>query len=118
VLSEEAVINDTVGGRPVVAFWQPGAASALDQANIDGSRDIGMAALFEGEIDGEVLTFSLDESGEIVDAQTGSKWNVFGAALDGDLAGSQLRAELAAPHFWFAWAAFVPDSPVYGLDEE
>lgn len=117
-LSEEIVINDTVGGKDVVAVWQPGAASALDRSIIDASRDIGMAALFEREVEGEVLTFSLDENGEIVDDQTGSEWNVFGTAIEGDLVGSQLRPELAAPHFWFAWAAFVLDSPVYGLGTE
>lgn len=115
-LAEEIVINDTVGGKDVVAFWQPGATSALDRASIDDSRDIGMAALFERELDGDVLTFSLDDNDAIIDDQTGSMWNVFGTAISGELEGSQLQAELAAPHFWFAWAAFVEDSPVYGLE--
>lgn len=116
-LAEERVINDTVGDEPVVAFWQPGATSALDQSSIDGSRDVGMAALYSRELDGEELTFSADENGVIHDDQTGSTWNVFGTATEGDLAGSQLEQELAFPHFWFAWAAFQPDTLVYGLDE-
>jgi hypothetical protein len=73
-----------------------------------------MAALFDRELDGQVLTFSVDDAGVIRDDQTGSAWNVFGTATDGPLAGSQLRQELAFPHFWFAWAAFQPDTRLYG----
>ena len=77
-LQEEVVINDTVDGRDVVAVWQPGTKSALDQRDIDASRDIGTAALYERELDdGTVLTFTV-EDGNIVDEQTGSTWNAFG----------------------------------------
>ncbi len=116
-LAEEIVINDTLGEEPVVAFWQPGATSALDQSSIDDSRDVGMAGLFSRELDGEVLTFSVDADGVLRDDQTGSAWNVFGTATEGELAGAQLRQLPAAPHFWFAWAAFQPDTAVYGLEE-
>jgi hypothetical protein len=113
-LAEQIVINDTVGGIDVVAFWQPGATSALDQSSIDDSRDVGMAALFNRTLDGRTLTFSADADGVIRDDQTGSAWNVFGTATDGELSGSQLRQELAFPHFWFAWAAFRPETTIYG----
>ncbi len=113
ILSEEVVINDTVGERAVVAFWQPGATSALDQSSIDDSRDVGMAALYNRDLDGEVLTFSVDDDGIIRDDQTGSRWNVFGTAVEGDLSGSQLRQELAFPHFWFAWVAFRPETRLF-----
>ncbi|MBN8639569.1 MAG: DUF3179 domain-containing protein [Anaerolineae bacterium] len=114
VLAEAIVINDTVGGRAVVAFWQPGATSALDQSNIDASRDVGMAALYRRDLDGQILTFSVDAAGTIRDDQTGSAWNVFGTAVEGALLGSQLRQALAFPHFWFAWAAFRPETRIYG----
>lgn len=116
VLEVEQVVNDFIGGRDIVAFWQPGSLSALDQAQIDESRDVGMAALFRRELDDRILTFGLDSDGNIVDEETGSLWNVFGTAISGELQGSQLRQELAAPHFWFAWAAFKPETMVYGLD--
>ena len=117
VLSEEVVINDVVGNREVVAFWQPGKASALDRSSIDDSRDVGMAALYRRTVDDTLLTFTVDADGNIVDEETGSTWNVFGTAIAGELEGTQLRQELAAPHFWFAWAAFQPETLVYGLDE-
>ncbi len=117
-LSEETVINDTVGGLDVVALWQPGATSALDGSSIANSRDVGMAALFGRELDGQTLTFGVDETGMIRDDQTGSAWNVFGTAVAGELMGSQLQAQFAFPHFWFAWAAFQPETMIYGVEAQ
>ena len=115
-LQDEIVINDTVGERNVVAIWQPGSRSALDAAQIDTSRDIGTVGLFSRELaDGTVLTFTLDGN-NVVDEQTGSTWNLFGRATAGELEGTELRPLLAAPHFWFAWAAFQPETTVYGLE--
>ncbi len=115
LLSEEIVINDSFADLEVVALWQPGAFSALDAARIDESYDAGMAALFDRAIDGMALTFTIKD-GEIVDEETGSVWNIFGSAISGELAGTQLRTLNAFPHFWFAWAAFYPDTEIHGAD--
>lgn len=112
-LSENPVINDTVGETDVVALWQPGTTSALDRADIDASRDTGMAALYDRTLDGERLSFTL-EDGVIRDEQTGSTWNIFGEAIDGELSGARLTQLRAFPHFWFSWAAFHPDTAIYG----
>lgn len=112
-LADEIVVNDVIGETNVVALWQPGATSALDGPEIDSSRDVGMAALYDRDLDGQTLTFIVDADGAIRDEQTDTVWNVFGTAIEGELAGSQLRQLLAAPHFWFAWAAFHPATPVY-----
>jgi Protein of unknown function (DUF3179) len=116
ILREKQVINDIVGEENVVAFWQPGAASALDQSQIDESLDVGMAALYSRDLNGETLTFTMSDEGVILDEQTGSTWNMFGTAIDGELQGSQLQQILAFPHFWFAWAAFRPETAIYGID--
>jgi hypothetical protein len=113
LLADLGVINDTVGERAVVAIWQPGATSALDQSDIDSSRDVGMAALYNRVLDGQLLTFQLASDGQITDDQTGSSWNIFGTAIDGELIGKQLKQELAFPHFWFAWVAFRPETRLY-----
>ena len=115
-LSQEGVIQPTIDGveGALVAFWQAGNASAMDQSNIDNSRDIGMAVLYDRELAGQTLTFALDEEGNFIDEQTGSRWNIFGEAIDGEMTGAQLRQRIAAPHFWFAWAAFRPETWVYG----
>jgi hypothetical protein len=112
-LRENPVINDQIGDFDVLVIWQSGAASALHDRVIDDSKDVGMAAMYDREIDGQTLTFSLNASDEIVDDQTGSVWNVFGTALSGELEGAQLRQHLAFPHFWFAWAAFRPETVIW-----
>lgn len=138
-LSEELVINDTVAERPVVAIWQPGNVSAMDRAVINESRDVGMASLYNRRVtpdmlsdvenpadlfedydseEGVVLTFTVDDEDTVRDEQTDTTWNIFGTAQEGPLAGVQLRQELAAPHFWFAWAAFKPETQVYGIDDD
>ena len=113
-LAEAIAFNDTFAGVDVVALWQAGSFSALDAADIDSSRDVGMAGLFERSIQGQVLSFRAEDNAMIVDEQTGSRWNIFGAATAGELAGAQLRQINAFPHFWFAWAAFHPDTKLYG----
>jgi hypothetical protein len=114
VLSAQVVINDTVSGENVVALWQGGVASALDGSDINASKDVGTAALFRRELGDQTLTFTVGDDAVIRDDQTGSTWNVFGSAITGDLQGAQLEQIIAAPHFWFAWAAFQPDTLLYG----
>ncbi|MEL6306564.1 MAG: DUF3179 domain-containing protein [Chloroflexota bacterium] len=119
-LSEEIVINDTLGETEVVAFWQPGVFSSLDERTIDESQDVGTAALFNRTLeDGTVLTFTWDADAQVLlDDQTGSSWNLFGEATEGELAGTELQQLVAAPHYWFAWAVFEPETVVYGVDDE
>lgn len=113
VISRVHVVNHEVRGVAVVAMWQPGALSALDNATIDLSRDVGMAALFKRYVGGQVLTFYY-ERGMVKDYQTDSVWNIFGEAVMGDLAGIHLEQIDSYPHFWFAWATAYPDTLIYG----
>ncbi len=115
LLAEARVVNDRLADRDVVAFWQPGATSALDASSIDNSRDVGMAALFSRELEGRSLTFRAVD-GAIMDEETGTEWNIFGGAVAGELAGAQLQMLNAFPHFWFAWAAFYPDTALYQVN--
>ncbi len=115
ILRAERVINDAIGDTPIVVFYQSGVASALGDSVIDSARDIGTAGMYHSTVDGAVLRFSASADGNFTDDATGSTWNAFGEAIAGDLAGAQLNWVHAFPHFWFAWAAFHPDTEVYGL---
>lgn len=107
-LAEAVVVNDQIGGEPAVVMWQAGSVSLFT-----GSIETGSAALYAAVLeDGTPLTFRA-EDGMIVDDQTGSTWNVFGRATSGELQGTQLEQYLAYPHFWFAWAAFRPDTLIW-----
>lgn len=110
-LAERLVAEAEVGGEPVVAFWTPGAVSALDAAAIAGGRAVGSAAAFSPLLGGERLRFEARE-GAIADTGTGSEWDVFGRAVAGPLAGSRLEPILSGSHLWFAWSVFHPDTLV------
>lgn len=112
-IAEERVIMDTLDGREVVIFFEPGQVSALDRSVIEDSKEVGSASMYVTELDGQTLSFSY-EDGTIVDDQTDSEWDVFGRAVAGELEGSQLRPVLSHMHFWFAWAAFRPETAIYG----
>ncbi len=116
ILRRETVINDEVAGTPIVVFFQGGVASALGDRVIDNARDIGAAGMYEATLDGMVLSFSANGDETFRDMETQSTWNGYGKAIAGELEGSQLRWINSFPHFWFAWAAFHPDTVVYGLD--
>jgi thiol-disulfide isomerase/thioredoxin len=111
-LESVRVANDTVGGVPIVVFWQPGTASALDSARIAEGNDVGAATAFSRALDGRTLTFAF-EDGRIIDQETGSEWNVFGEAVAGSLEGRQLESVVSVNHFWFSWAAFQPETRIY-----
>jgi len=112
VLAEALVVNDVVGGQAVAVFWQSGVASALDSGSIAAGRDVGSAAAFSPELNGRQLTFAT-QRGRIVDAETGSVWNLSGQAVEGELAGQQLAPVVGVNHFWFSWAAFKPETRIY-----
>ena len=116
ILRAERVVNDVVADTPLVVFYQGGVASALGDAQIDKARDIGTAGMYEATLDdGRLLRFASNGDGAFYDEETGSTWNAFGEAIAGELEGSQLRWINAFPHFWFAWAAFHPQTEVYGI---
>ena len=114
-LQEMSVINYTLGDRDIAVFFKTGTASALDAAVIADARDVGSAAAFDAELDGRRLTFSAAD-GAIRDAETGSVWSISGRAVEGELAGASLTPLAHGNHFWFAWAAFKPNTLLYEGD--
>ena len=113
LLAEVGVINDTVDGKPIVVFWQSGTTSALYSKVIAESRDVGASAIFDRQLNGQLLTFAAAPDG-FQDNETGSVWNLFGTAVSGPLVGEQLTAVPSHEFFWFAWAAFQPETQIYG----
>jgi hypothetical protein len=114
-LARTGIATEVVGGRPIVVLWRPGTVSALDEGLIDESADIGSVGVFRPAAEGRALTLSRPEGpgGPIVDTQTGSTWSVTGRSTDGPLAGSQLEPVVHGDHFWFAWAAFSPQTRIW-----
>lgn len=93
----DAVVHDGLGGTDVVIFSRsdgPGGAAYLRQ------------------LDGRRLTFVLEEDG-IRDRETGSRWDLAGRAVEGELAGAHLEAAPARSTYWFSLVANYPDVDVY-----
>ena len=65
-------------------------------------------------VDGRRLTFRADGPQTFTDDQTGSTWDVLGRAVSGPLAGTQLQRTGHLDTFWFAWAAFHPETRLVG----
>ena len=82
---------------------------------IEASTEVGATGVFVPEANGERLTFRLEGSvdeGVFMDNETGSTWDILGNAVAGR-AGAKLERIVHQDHFWFAWAAFKPDTLIY-----
>jgi quercetin dioxygenase-like cupin family protein len=94
------VVNDRVGGLPIVIVHQP-------------SSDTTTA--FEARAKGKVLEFQAanDDASSVIDRQSRSTWDAYGLCLDGPLKGTQLKQVILVPQFWFAWSQFRPGTRVF-----
>lgn len=116
-LAEEEVINDTELAEPVVLFFNEGTASGLDTASLASGREVGSTNVFFSEAAGEELEFYKDGD-HFKDRQTESTWNFFGEATAGPLEGETLTAvPFKLDTFWFAWAAYEPDTLIHSHEE-
>jgi hypothetical protein len=92
------VVQDRVGDRPVVVATGP------------------TLHAYDRRVDGRTLSFSPAGDGRLRGGE--SEWLVAtGRAVSGPYEGRRLRpAGDGSAMLWFAWAAFHPDTAVYGLD--
>ena len=101
------VINDKVDEVPIAVMWGAAhTADALDDPIIPNGRPIGTGVALVAVSSQGPLTFVSTDGDLFEDQETNSTWNLLGQAIDGPLAGTQLKF---APHkneFWFAWYAF------------
>ncbi len=113
VIQEEGVINDDPFEKPIVIFHQAGTVSVLDTPDIREGRDVGAVSVFDPIVNDTRLTFQKTDNG-FVDKQTGTRWNISGKAVEGELEGEQLSWVFHGNHFAFAWLAFHPESEIFG----
>jgi hypothetical protein len=97
---EAGVVNDEVGGLPVVV-----AATAS-----------GTLVAYVREADGETLTFERESEGFL--AAGGSRWRLLGGrAVDGPHEGTRLdQANTVAGEFFFSWLNFHPETEVWSAE--
>jgi len=94
------VINDSVGGTPVLMVHQ---------------RSSDTTTAFDARVKGHVLRFEAAdaEAGSLLDTETHSKWDAYGECREGRWKGARLKALILIPEFWFAWSEFHPQTKVF-----
>ncbi len=102
-MGKRAVINDRVGGVDLAVVWD---------------RTSNFAIPYAREVDGRSLSFDLVEFPEfpfigLRDRETETLWDVRGLAVEGELAGQQLRQIPAHNSMWFAWVTFWQNTDVW-----
>lgn len=95
------VVNDNVGGVPVVIIHQK-------------SSDTTTA--FEARAKGKTLHFEAVSPAVkmLMDQETHSTWDPYGLSVAGPMKGTQLRTLILVGEYWFAWSQFRPDTQVFG----
>ena len=107
------MVELSFAGQDLVIFHKSGPLSALATDEIAKGKDVGSVAVFDPHLEGQKLSFRL-EDGEFMDDPTGSTWNLFGQATSGPFEGKQLTPIMhRSGQFWFSWAAFNPDTVIY-----
>jgi hypothetical protein len=114
VLRRRRAVDAVVGQQPVVVLWAPGTTSPLETADVREGRDVGSTGVYDPRVGGRTLSFSPVGRSEFRDRQTGSRWTLAGLAVEGPLEGTRLQALPHQDAFWFAWAAFQPDTELVG----
>ena len=104
ILRQERVINQELGGQPVVVVHQPSSdTTTVFIASAKGARLKFRAANADAT--------------ELIDEQTNSHWNPYGECVSGTLKGSKLTPLILEPEYWFAWSEFHPDTKIYAASE-
>jgi hypothetical protein len=108
-LAQAGMIQDEIGGEPVVAIWEAATKTAAAYRPIAtppaGSKG-----------DARRLTLTRDESmrgGLLTDGETGSHWDITGRAVSGNLKGWTLQWLDGTQVKWFAWSAEYPHTSIY-----
>ena len=104
ILRQARVINEQIGGQPVLVVHQPSSdTTTAFIARFKGTRLKFVAANAEAT--------------ELIDEQTKSRWNPYGDCISGAFKGSQLTSLILEPEYWFAWSEFHTDTKIYAATE-
>ncbi len=89
--------NTTLSNVPVVIY---------------GNKEKNLAIAYESTVGNKVLNFNLTDKNlpAVFKDDLGNVWNIFGEAIEGPDKGTKLKPVTAFISYWFAWAAFYPDT--------
>jgi hypothetical protein len=94
------VVNDSLGGTPLVIVHQPRSDTTTAFVAKAGRRTLTFAE-------------SNADATELVDRETESRWDAYGQCIAGPLKGSTLEPLILEPEYWFAWSEFHRETAIY-----
>jgi hypothetical protein len=109
-LSHSGLLRDKVNGRPRLILWYGPTRTAV------AYRPVASPPVNDARAPVSV-TIELDRSEAAApfrDRETGSRWDITGRAVKGDLKGWTLSWLDGVQVKWFAWAAEYPDTSIFG----
>jgi RNA polymerase sigma factor (sigma-70 family) len=103
------LLRDTVAGRRRVLLWEPTTrtAAAYRPEACPPAPGISPPRPLTIERDGK-------GPGAFIDQETGSRWDITGRAVEGELEGWTLTWLDGVQVKWFAWAAEYPETSIFG----
>lgn len=100
----EKLVQDYIGPVPVIVVLAQDGRSV----RVFDRRSAGLSATPAFYRIGQGEAF-------LMDADTGSRWNFRGCAVEGRLKGTCLKQVYAIKDYWFDWRNYHPDTTVYGV---
>jgi hypothetical protein len=99
-LDRVRIVNEELGDQPILVAHQPKSDTTT---------------AFVARANGQRLTFEEANAGatELIDRETRSRWNAYGACTSGKLKGAQLEMLIMEPEYWFAWSEFHPKTTIF-----
>lgn len=104
------IVKDKVDGKECVVLWYgpTKTAAAYEPVASPPKKDDGKPRTLTLQVDRKV------PAAPFVDKETGSRWDIAGRAVEGELKGWTLNWLDGTQVKWFAWAAEFPDTTIYG----
>jgi hypothetical protein len=102
-LRRDRVVNDSLGGTPIVIIHQPSSETTTAFVARAAGRRV-------------TLTASNPDVTELIDRETDSHWNAYGQCVAGQLKGSTRTSLTLEPEYWFAWSEFHRNTAIYSME--
>jgi hypothetical protein len=127
-VEKRKLIRDEAGGEAVVVLWEPQtrtAAAYRPRASLEPKRSAPgdpsttrKPEASPGASRKVTLSPAANDAGRFEDKETGSRWDVTGRCVRGELRGYTLEWVDSVQVKWFAWAAEYPATPLFAPKAE
>ncbi len=113
LVEKAGVLTDKLSGTEYVVLWYgpTKTAAAYEPVASPPKKDGGASRKLTLQVDPKV------PAAPFVDKETGSRWDVAGRAVEGELKGWTLNWLDGTQVTWFAWVAEYPDTMIFGKNE-